>query len=489
MSKITLTDLVNLENETTAVNAINANSTVIQTAFDNTLSRDGTAPNQMQATLDMNSNQIINLPSPATVNSPARLIDVTSNPTIVIPATGISGHVVPYLDGNNTYSGTATFTNTVTLPANSITNSELATMAADTVKGSVAGGTPADLTQTQLTSLVKTVTSATAGVVPAFPNNTTTFFRGDGTYASPSATVTLPFINSLNYGLVGDGVTNDYPAMQNFLNALAAAGGVGVLAPGKYMMYTTPSLAVADGVASAKLLAYGATILTNPTAQIWGFNVATVQPVTREDEARHVVIEGLHIDHFANTQAIGGMQINNVSTRVTLNHCIFNAGSDSGGTAPYANYECLNFNYGTGLNGNYWCRVINCSFHGAAFFIPYGIVLTGQQNSVLIDKCDFANITNVVVFQGDPSGNLSNSVVITNNAFEGCTTCISEITMQSSSSLAGMIASYNRMESCTTFFSYTCPTNTSWPPVIGPNIKISVSTYLSNPNGFSVTQY
>jgi len=112
MSKITLTSLVNLQNETTAVNAINNNNAVITTAMDNTLSRNGTQPNQMSAAIDMNTNQIYNLPAPSTVNSPARLIDVTSNPTIVVPGTGTSGHTVPFLDGNNTWSGTNTYSNT-----------------------------------------------------------------------------------------------------------------------------------------------------------------------------------------------------------------------------------------------------------------------------------------------------------------------------------------------------------------------------------------
>lgn len=57
MSKLTLTDLANLQNETTAVNAINANNAAIETAMENTLSRDGTSPNTMGATLDMNSNR------------------------------------------------------------------------------------------------------------------------------------------------------------------------------------------------------------------------------------------------------------------------------------------------------------------------------------------------------------------------------------------------------------------------------------------------
>src|SRR5258705_9148256 len=98
MTKITLTDLVNLQNETTAVNAINANNTTIETAFDNTLSRDGTQPNTMGAALDMNSHQILNLPAPGNPTSPVRLQDVTTGISTITAATGSSGHTVPFLD-------------------------------------------------------------------------------------------------------------------------------------------------------------------------------------------------------------------------------------------------------------------------------------------------------------------------------------------------------------------------------------------------------
>lgn len=98
MTKITLTNLVNLQNETTAVNAINNNSAVLTTAFDNTLSRDGTSPNTMGAPLDMNSNQIINLPTPVTANSPVRLQDLSTfagGGTInTLPAGGTTGQVL-----------------------------------------------------------------------------------------------------------------------------------------------------------------------------------------------------------------------------------------------------------------------------------------------------------------------------------------------------------------------------------------------------------
>jgi len=116
MSKITLTNLVNLQNETSAVNAINANNAIIQTALDNTLSRDGTSPNTMSTSLDMNGSQILNLPSPGSANSPARLVDVVSNPTLLltVPPTGTSGAVVGFLNGANTHSGNNTFSGTNT---------------------------------------------------------------------------------------------------------------------------------------------------------------------------------------------------------------------------------------------------------------------------------------------------------------------------------------------------------------------------------------
>lgn len=100
MSKITLTDLVNLENQNTAVNGINTNNAVLEAAFDNTLSRDGTTPNQMVASLDMNSNPILNLPTPVSNYEPLRVIDrATLNAGIPItvsplPIGGVFGQTI-----------------------------------------------------------------------------------------------------------------------------------------------------------------------------------------------------------------------------------------------------------------------------------------------------------------------------------------------------------------------------------------------------------
>ena len=64
MAKLTTTDITNLQNETTVVTAINANNALIETAMENTLSRDGTTPNTMDADIDLNSNKVINLAEP-----------------------------------------------------------------------------------------------------------------------------------------------------------------------------------------------------------------------------------------------------------------------------------------------------------------------------------------------------------------------------------------------------------------------------------------
>lgn len=65
MAKLTLTDIASGYASTTAINANNA---LIETAIENTLSRDGTGPNAMNATIDMNGYNILNQGNPITVS-------------------------------------------------------------------------------------------------------------------------------------------------------------------------------------------------------------------------------------------------------------------------------------------------------------------------------------------------------------------------------------------------------------------------------------
>lgn len=71
MAKLTLNNL----NSTVAgslITTTNNNNALIEAALENTLSRDGTAPNEMNATLDMNSERIINLVAATTDTEPVR---------------------------------------------------------------------------------------------------------------------------------------------------------------------------------------------------------------------------------------------------------------------------------------------------------------------------------------------------------------------------------------------------------------------------------
>lgn len=83
MSKITLSNVASFQNDATAVTAVNNNNATVIAAFDNTLSRDGTSPNQMSAPLDMNGQQILNLPVPTSNASPLRFIDLPTGGTTI----------------------------------------------------------------------------------------------------------------------------------------------------------------------------------------------------------------------------------------------------------------------------------------------------------------------------------------------------------------------------------------------------------------------
>jgi hypothetical protein len=100
MSKITLNNVGDLTQVVTAKGTINANSATIQTAFDNTLSRDGTSPNQMLSVLDMNSNRIINLPAPVFPSDPVRLEDTVASQN-GIPVGGTTGQVLAKSSNSN----------------------------------------------------------------------------------------------------------------------------------------------------------------------------------------------------------------------------------------------------------------------------------------------------------------------------------------------------------------------------------------------------
>lgn len=99
MSKLVLQDVANLQNESTVVTALASNNNVTEIALENTLSRDGTSPNQMLSNLDMNNYRVLNLPNAINDQEPTTYGQFTD----AITAIG-SGAVIdaPYVTlGNN----------------------------------------------------------------------------------------------------------------------------------------------------------------------------------------------------------------------------------------------------------------------------------------------------------------------------------------------------------------------------------------------------
>jgi len=237
---VSLAQLTTLNN-TSILGQINSNNAILQTALTDAVSRSGQSPNNMTSPLDMNSNQIFNLPPPSTGNSPARLNDVTSTtipvafPTLIGDVTGTvnigTGNTTTTVQNVSTAgsikaSAMPALTGDVTMPAGS-TVTTLATGNA----GNLNSGT---LLAARMPALTGDVTTTVNTVASTISNNvvsntklaqaTANTLKGNPTGSTSNITDTVAPVLGNNGGTGGSVTLNGATSGSCIVKVATAAG-------------------------------------------------------------------------------------------------------------------------------------------------------------------------------------------------------------------------------------------------------------------------
>lgn len=215
-------------------------------------------------------------------------------------------------------------------------------------------------------------------------------------------------LNILDYGAVGDGVTDSTAAIQLAVNAAMAANKRLYFPQGTYVVSSTITVTNGSG---AGLFMYGdttsnfAVVPSGTTIKYTG----TSNLFQINGSASTVNLMVKNMSFLGNANALNAIKVD-AGWFVTVEDCVFKSFFETGASAIYLTYTTGSF---VGVT-----RITNCSFIGNVTHIYFD---KADTNVLIIDKCSFYDHTFAILNGDGVSGIVSRNVNITNCLFESAT--------------------------------------------------------------------
>lgn len=304
--------------------------------------------------------------------------------------------------------------------------------------------------------------------------------------------------------------TNQLTNLQAFLTAVntnrTGASITGVFPTGDCFISATGTVGLSFTVTGAMLVrqyhftGYGTTITTDPSATgMSGLSILRGTLLGHPDEQTGVTVEGLTIDARNNSLALYGIIWEFPHTTLLRNQ-IYAGGDTGSGVVNQVNYAGILGRQSTASDpatGPFWSRLIGNVIKGTGTgvsAIPSCFHLLGQVNAVHLtdNTCNQATYGirafNACATDNDDCAAHANGVVVFQNDWESIAITIDfQTTLPARSKIAHWYIAGNRNESLGIFIDVSDITQQSlYPLTVGPNMNISVTNYVNNPNAITM---
>jgi hypothetical protein len=290
-------------------------------------------------------------------------------------------------------------------------------------------------------------------------------------------------VSVLDFGAVGDGVTDDAINVQKAIDYVEALGGYLYFPRGVYLFGSQVTINRTYAASGSNFVGERNLIISGYGAEIRTTGAITAFDVKGGWLPNHnCLIEGFTIYHRGNTQALAGVRMIGAGL-VTCRDVSVVVSSTL--PAGYAAFSMENADPTNGDTGCFWNLIDQCSVRpwaGGEGFCDFGVKLMGTANATTLRGNTFSGSNTHVVLMAHPGQTAApNAVQIDGNFFEAPSTSIA-ISLVSSSTpyhITGTRITNNRFEAINTAVSLT-----------GTGTTVQLPTYLSaNYADSSVTNY